>query len=126
MTARRRPVLLLALASLLVPACSGSGDAADTGPAATAASDPLGSTVIGIETSRFGETRVTVPAGTVVTWVNRDPYAHTVTSRDDAPVPFDSGELTQGATFEMRFDEPGVYDYFCAIHPTMRATVVVT
>lgn len=79
-----------------------------------------------IERSRFSETTLTVSPGTTVRFVNRDAFDHTVTARADAPVAFDSGAMTQDAVFEVTFDRAGTYEYFCEIHPTMRATVVVT
>lgn len=99
---------------------------ADDGPDATAGIESTATATVTIERSRFGERELVVPVGTTVTFVNLDEFAHTVTSREDAPVPFDSGELVAGETFEITFDEPGTYDYFCRIHPTMRATVIVT
>ena len=78
-----------------------------------------------ITQSRFDEVELRVAAGTTVTFVNADPFAHTVTSRDGAPVAFDSGNLGQDETFEFTFDQPGEYAYFCQIHPTMRAVVIV-
>jgi hypothetical protein len=38
---------------------------------------------------------------------------------------FDSEELETGLSFERRFEEPGVFPYFCTPHDFMRATVTV-
>ena len=76
-------------------------------------------------------------AGTTVTWRNRDVGAHTVTSgtveqggagvTEQPDGKFDSGEFSNGDTFEQTFDEPGTYPYFCSIHPaTMRGEIRVT
>ena len=119
-----------------------SEDAPDTGAAETASdqtasdqsrTDQTGTArpdgegpVVEIERSRFDTAVLEVEAGTTVVFRNLDGYAHTVTSFDDAPMAFDSGEFGEGETFEVTFDEPGEYRYFCAIHPTMRASVVVS
>jgi plastocyanin len=115
------------LARLLVPlaALSLAGCADDAPDQAVPATVPSAATVR-IERSRFSETELTVAAGTTVVFVNDDAFAHTVTSRDGAPVAFDSGDLGQGDTFEVTFDRAGTYPYLCLIHPTMRAVVVVT
>lgn len=89
------------------------------------ASAPDGAAVITIERSRFSTDEIRVAVGTTVVWQNLDGYAHTVTSTDDAPVAFDSSGLAEGDRFEFTFDEPGTYAYFCQIHPTMRAVVIV-
>jgi plastocyanin len=65
----------------------------------------------------------TVPAGTTVIVQNTDDDQHTWTSVDDL---FDSGALRPGDTFSFTFDEPGEYDYFCRLHPSMTGTIVVT
>lgn len=124
----------LALATvLLLGACGGDDDtdgdaSADTSEASTsttgAAAEP-GDTVT-IERSRFEPDTLEVTVGAEVAFENLDPYAHTVTSADDSPVAFDSGELPQDETFTQTFDEAGTYAYFCEIHPTMRAEVVVS
>ena len=57
-----------------------------------------------------------------MTWSNDDSVPHTVTAREDT---FDSGVLMSGESFSQTFAEPGTYDYFCAIHPSMTGTVVV-
>jgi plastocyanin len=66
---------------------------------------------------------IEVPVGTTVDWINDDPFAHTVTANDGA---FDSGTMDAGQTFSQTFDEPGTFDYFCAIHPSMTGTVTIT
>lgn len=78
-----------------------------------------------IEKSRFDTPELRVAVGTTVRFVNLDPYDHTVTSKDDAPIEFDSGKFGEQETFEFTFDEPGEFSYFCQIHPTMRAVVIV-
>jgi len=75
-----------------------------------------------IENFAFRPDVIFIPAGTEVRWTNRDDVSHTVTSDDGL---FDSGTLLRGDRFEYRFDVPGTYTYFCAIHPSMRGTVVV-
>lgn len=139
MTPSRRALIpCLALAAVVLAAC---GDDADTDTvaadpseevttettAAEASADPAatGETVT-LERSRFDPQELEVAAGARVTFENLDPYAHTVTSADDSSLEFDSGELGQDETFAQSFDEPGTYDYFCEIHPTMKGTVVVS
>lgn len=66
---------------------------------------------------------IEVDAGATVTWSNDDSIPHTVTAREDD---FNSGVLMGGDSFSQTFSEPGSYDYFCAIHPSMTGTVTVT
>lgn len=72
---------------------------------------------------------VWVEAGGTVTWTNES-GAHSVAAYapdNDKPrrIPegaasFDSGLLTEaGAEFSVTFEEPGVYDYYCAPHETI-------
>lgn len=71
----------------------------------------------------FKPPRLEVTVGTTVTWSNDEAIPHTVTSSGDT---FDSGTLEEGETFVQTFDTAGIYDYFCAIHPNMQGTVIVT
>ena len=77
---------------------------------------------IGIAKFAFGPNTLTVPAGTTVTWTNRDEDSHTVTS---TAVAFSSPALDRGETFSYRFTTPGTYTYFCALHPHMTARIIV-
>lgn len=68
----------------------------------------------------FRPATVTVPAGSVVGWINRGEDHHTVTFEnfDDVIAP---GEKTR-----RRFNAPGTYAYLCRFHSGMSGTVVVT
>ena len=64
---------------------------------------------------------ITVALNTTVTWTNEDVVKHTVTADDGSF----SGLVTQRATFPRQFRSAGTFEYFCAIHPRMRGTVIV-
>ena len=67
--------------------------------------------------------------GTTVTWQNQDTIQHDIQSIDPngniIPL-FNSGLLKTGDTFSYKFDKPGVYHYFCTIHPWRIGTVTVS
>ncbi len=120
--------LITVVATLALGACGGEPTSTPTSSVATPADETSATadeSTVTISRSRFDEVELRVPAGTTVTFVNTDPFDHTVTSTDDSPVEFDSGAFGQDETFEFTFDEPGEYAYFCQIHPTMRAVVIV-
>jgi len=73
---------------------------------------------------RFRDSRVTVKAGTTVTWVNSGSNLHTASSLDAA---WDSGSVERGGSFSHRFDTPGTYAYICRLHllQGMRGTIIV-
>ncbi len=71
---------------------------------------------------KYGPPTLTVPVGTTVTWTNHDEETHTVTSATGA---FSSPGLANDETFEQTFTKAGTYQYSCALHPQMRATIVV-
>ncbi|MGH2543425.1 MAG: cytochrome P460 family protein [Ardenticatenaceae bacterium] len=71
----------------------------------------------------FTPDALTVPVGTEVTWTSQDVVFHSVTASQ--PDAF-SSVLRPGGRFAFTFEEPGTFDYFCAIHPSMRGQVVAT
>jgi plastocyanin len=75
-----------------------------------------------IENFTFAPARLTVKAGTTVTWRNEDDIPHTVTS---ATRLFKSKALDTDDSFSFTFTEPGSYEYFCSLHPRMTGTIVV-
>ena len=66
--------------------------------------------------------------GTVVKWENKDDAAHTATSGSSGEPDgsWDSGDIGPGAEYTFKFDEVGVYDYFCKIHSEMTGTITVS
>src|SRR6267378_6802472 len=75
-----------------------------------------------IDNFSFGPSTLTVAAGTMVTWTNRDDIPHTVVSDEKV---FKSKVLDTDEKFSFTFTKPGTYPYFCSIHPKMTGKVVV-
>ena len=88
----------------------------------TADQPNLPASSVAIDNFSFSPASITVPAGTTLTWTNRDDIPHTVVSDDKK---FKSKALDTDEKFSFTFTEPGTYSYFCSIHPKMRATVTV-
>jgi plastocyanin len=75
-----------------------------------------------IDNFTFNPQRVTVKAGTTITWTNQDDIPHTVASGTKA---FRSKTLDTDDKFSFTFKTAGVYEYFCSLHPHMTGTIVV-
>lgn len=118
MNIKRHAVLPFLFAALVLAGCSRLEVESPT-----STTMPPVNPAVKIEQSRFAPLTLTVATGTVVSFENTDPFAHTVTDRDGV---FDSGRLEESDTFELEFSEVGTFAYFCEIHPTMRAQVTVT
>lgn len=122
-------VSLLAIPLAMTAAC-GDGDGNDDEATASPSE-------VVIQLVAFKPEQLEVATGTTVTWTNRDPGEHTVTSgsvelggagvTQEPDGTFDSGEIAKGDSFEQTFDERGTYQYFCSLHPaTMRGEIRVT
>ncbi len=60
---------------------------------------------------------IEVASGDTVRWTNTGPVnAHTVTTQEGAPEPFDSGTKFPTQEFVQTFTKPGVYAYYCRFH----------
>lgn len=78
----------------------------------------------------------TIEAGQTVKWVWQSgchSVTHSVRGEEATPSAFDSGVQCTAfeggqpvTTFEVTFEEPGVYEYHCQPHVSMEGTVVVT
>ncbi|UOB12437.1 cupredoxin family copper-binding protein [Streptomyces sp. HP-A2021] len=127
---------LAAVLSLgLLSAVSGStpaGSEQDTGaaqaPVAAAEARPAAAKAdhqVDIMGNKFGDGKqLVVEVGQTVRWTNHDSVPHTVTTTK-APVKFDSGTLEQGDSWSYTFTKAGTYEYYCAVHPDMVASVKV-
>jgi plastocyanin len=77
---------------------------------------------IKIDNFAFGPSDVTITAGTTVTWKNEDGEVHRVQDDHNG---FSSAALDTDDSFSHTFATPGVYHYFCSIHPYMVGKIVV-
>jgi amicyanin len=75
-----------------------------------------------IENFTFVPQRLTIKAGSTVTWTNADDIPHAVASTAKA---FKSKVLDTNDKFSFTFTNAGVYEYFCSLHPHMTGTIVV-
>jgi plastocyanin len=68
--------------------------------------------------------RITVKAGTEVTWTNTGQRPHTATDRGGT---FDTRPISPGASAKVTLSTPGTYFYFCRVNPAkMNGVLVVT
>ena len=65
---------------------------------------------------------LTINAGDAVTWKNSDNVPHTATENDKA---WDTGVIGKDDESSLTFDAPGQYEYYCTIHPSMKARLTV-
>jgi plastocyanin len=84
-----------------------------------AMSDP--SSIV-IDKFSFAPSPASVAPGTTVTWTNLDDEPHNIVSTEQR---FKSAVLDTADQFSHRFDAPGVYRYFCQLHPQMTGQIVV-
>ena len=75
---------------------------------------------VSIQNSAYNPASVQISTGDTVKWTNMDTFAHTVTGSI-----FKSGNINKGQSYQFQFTQPGVYNYTCTIHPTMKGTVTV-
>jgi plastocyanin len=126
-------VLLMLVAGLGLTGCGAGADGMSQGqnieetPPAPATTSPVSVSVpnqVVIDNFTFRPAKLTVTAGTKVTWINRDDVPHTATSTVK-PRLFNSGTLDTDDQFTHVFTTPGTYEYFCAVHPHMTAQLIV-
>jgi amicyanin len=110
------------LHNVIIAACLGAASApliAAVIPPVSAQDAPA---AIGIDNFTFNPQQLTVKAGTIVTWTNKDDIPHTVAAVSKQ---FKSKALDTGDAYSFTFTTPGIYDYFCSLHPHMTGTIVV-
>lgn len=101
------PTALQGTASIVMPSGVGSNTALNFSPANA-------TVVIGVNNT--------------VVWTNEDSVSHTVVSKQipAGAASFSSPTISPGGKFNVTLTVPGVYKYFCSIHPVwMQATIVV-
>jgi plastocyanin len=142
------PLLGLILAAATFAGCGGAdaADAGGDGPATSrgssseggtaaeapddvvvVASDPAPVTALD---NTFTPENIQVEVGTQVVWTNKGRNEHNALHVDGDGWGVEVDDFQPGDVYAHRFDQPGVYRYYCSIHGTtdagMIGTVVVT
>jgi plastocyanin len=76
-----------------------------------------------VDNFSFAPAMTAVPAGSTITWTNRDDVPHNIVSTEQK---FKSPVLDTDERFSHTFEAPGTYKYYCSIHPKMTGQVVVS
>ncbi len=129
------------IAHVALVGCASASSAPSPSP--TASPKPVALSIKGFA---FNPATLEVVKGTAVTWTNEDTVPHTVTTGiappTAAPLPsgasptpapslssgdgkVNSGRIETTKTFSFTFNEAGTFNYFCAVHPRMLATITV-
>jgi len=124
-----RPILIVVLVTFIV-VCGCTSNSPSSPPPATTQTQVPGATMVNIQNFAFNPASITVPKGTTVTWVNQDTANHQIVNDAQGSIAqgaiFTSNSLAKDARYSFTFDTPGTYPYHCSIHPSMKATVIVT
>ena len=72
--------------------------------------------------TRFQPEDLTVKAGDLVVWVNKDPFPHTATSTTGG---FDSDQIGSGKSWSFKTEQTSDFRYVCTLHRTMKGTLRV-
>jgi plastocyanin len=70
----------------------------------------------------FTPERLIARVGQTVTWTNKDPYPHNVTSSTGA---FKSGDIAPDSQWRFHATTAGRFPYSCTLHPGMNGTLIV-
>jgi plastocyanin len=75
-----------------------------------------------IDNFTFAPGVITVKAGDMVTWTNRDDIPHTVRADSGA---WKCAVMDTGGSCQIPFKTAGEFSYFCSLHPKMTGKVIV-
>jgi plastocyanin len=76
---------------------------------------------VALEGTCFSPSTLHAEAGTTITFVNRDPYAHNVSGTGWG----NYEDMDQGDRFTTSFADEGIYPFACTLHPGMTGVVLV-
>ncbi|XVV06004.1 cupredoxin domain-containing protein [Actinosynnema sp. CA-248983] len=134
---RIRIVAVASTAALMLIACGQSADPTPPAGGQSASESPASSGKVVTKLLTFDPEKITVKAGTTVTWQVSDSIGHTVTTgtftlggdglrSEERPDGKIDKKLAKGQDVSFTFDQPGTYTYFCSIHKGMNGEVEVT
>jgi plastocyanin len=122
----------LALVAMATTYACGGGSASPTTPApvtsggggSTSSTADVTITITGMNGSQsYSPSPATVKAGQTVSWKNGDSITHTATADGGG---FDTGAIGPGSvSAPIKMSSAGSFAYHCAIHPSMKGSLVV-
>lgn len=68
----------------------------------------------------FSPSLLNIKPGTTVTWTNSDAMPHAVKF-----AAFTSEAISEGQSFSYTFNDAGIFEYGCSIHPSMTGKIIV-
>src|SRR3954471_2605775 len=77
---------------------------------------------VSMDGTTFTPREITVRVGDTVTWTNKDPFPHNVTSSSGG---FSSGDLDPDRQWQFRAANAGRFTYVCTLHPGMDGALIV-
>lgn len=123
---KRSLLLTLALATVgvlgIALGCGAELDQQETSPQPVETQPQPTVVYVEILNFSFRPNVVDVPAGSTVTWTNRDAVNHSITHRNGSM--FDGVMQKRGGTFSYTFHQPGVYEYYDRIQSQAPSGVV--
>jgi plastocyanin len=78
---------------------------------------------IAMDGTTFTPNDLTVKVGETVTWINKDPFPHNVSSKAGG---FASGDMDPDRQWQFHPTTAGAFPYVCTLHPGMQGTLHVT
>ena len=79
--------------------------------------------IVSISDFLFGPEKVEVKAGQLISWTNTDDSPHQVTLQ--ASKPLRTPVVLKGQSTSIQFNDVGLYDYICGLHPGMKGKIEV-
>jgi len=116
----RQRLLLIAIASLVLLGCSGSGSESS---ATSSSTQPTQSGIVAISSAdnNFRPQDVTVTKGSTIVWTNDGRAEHNIVPSGSTPFQVDTKAFPPGSTYTWDATELGTFVYFCSIHGTATA-----
>lgn len=82
----------------------------------------IGKNEVIIKDNEFNPYEMIIKKGTSVLFINNDPITHTVTGDNGS---FNSGQIELNQNYRHTFNDTGVFQYHCSIHPNMVGQIIV-
>jgi plastocyanin len=120
---RRRILLIISVLCVAVVAVIAVACTSDEGKSSDATEPLAVASTVHITDGQFDPRTVEIEVGGTVMWINDDVTAHQLESV--VPGNIHSGRIRPGSSYTRTFSAPGEYQYYCAIHNTMKGTIIV-